>query len=59
MKLIFRNYRCGLDLNKAEIDLLWKDFHADSVKFSNFVRRFFLPREFSQIRRTRDKIELG
>ena len=48
-----------MDLNKTEIDILWKDFRSDSVKFSNFVRRFFLPREFSQIRRIRDKIELG
>ena len=48
-----------MDLSKAEIDLLWKDFRSESVKFSNFVRRFFLPREFSQIRRIRDKIELG
>jgi hypothetical protein len=48
-----------MDLSKAEIDVLWKDFRSESVKFSNFVRRFFLPREFSQIRRIRDKIELG
>ncbi len=51
--------RFGLEINKMEVDLLWKDFHSESIRFSNFVRRFFLPREFSQIRRVKDKIELG
>lgn len=51
--------RCGLELNTHEAELLWKDFHTKVVRFSNLVRRFFLPSEFNQIRTIKDKIELG
>lgn len=39
--------------------MLWKDFDAECVPFSLFVRRFFLPEEFGNFRHIRHQIKLG
>lgn len=51
--------KCSVEMSDAEIDLLWKDFEADVVPFSNFVRRFFKPAEFDRIRDVHYKRKIG
>ncbi|CAF0707697.1 unnamed protein product [Brachionus calyciflorus] len=50
--------KCGANFTSEQIDLLWKDFEADSIPFSNFLRRFFRPDEFNNFREIRQKIKL-
>ena len=51
--------RLGAKLTDSEIDLLWKDFEAETIPFSHLVRRFFKPDEFSRLRNIKFKIKLG
>jgi len=46
-------------LSDSEVDELWKDFEAEVIPFSNLVRRFFKPDEFSRLRSIKFKIKLG
>ena len=48
-----------LNLEQAEIDLLWRDFDADLIPFSNLMRRFFMPDEFYRFRNGKYKKQQG
>jgi hypothetical protein len=50
--------RLDFPITDQEANLIWIDFKADTIKFSNFLRRFFLPKEFDKIRHLREKIDL-
>lgn len=51
--------KCKVDMTSDEIELVWKDFEADVVPFSNFVRRFLRPDEFDKIRELHYKRKIG
>ena len=51
--------KCNVEMNDDEVDLVWKDFEADVIPFSNFVRRFLRPAEFDKIRELHYKCKIG
>lgn len=51
--------KCKVDMSIDEIELVWKDFEAEVVPFSNFVRRFLRPDEFDKIRELHYKRKIG
>lgn len=51
--------KCQLHLSPSDIELIWKDFEAENVPFSNVVRRFLKPDEFDQLREVHFKRKIG
>jgi Ca2+-binding EF-hand superfamily protein len=51
--------KLGLELTQEELELIWQDFDAELVRFSNIVRRFFKPDEFDRIREVHYKRKIG
>lgn len=51
--------KLGLELSQEELELIWGDFDAELVRFSNIVRRFFKPDEFDRIRDVHYKRKIG
>ena len=51
--------KLGLELSQEELELIWQDFDAELVRFSNIVRRFFKPDEFDRIREVHYKRKIG
>lgn len=51
--------KLGLELSQEELELIWRDFDAELVRFSNIVRRFFKPDEFDRIRDVHYKRKIG
>ena len=49
--------RVGLQLSEEDVDSVWRGFgDVDEVPFSNIVRRFVMPEEFSRLRKVSDKV---
>lgn len=58
-KFRFLMAKCGLKMTYEEVEHVWKGFEMESVPFSNLVRRFIIPEEFSKIRKIKDEIKQG
>ena len=49
--------KCGLKMTAEEVEHIWKGFDMVNVPFSNLVRRFIIPEEFSKLRKIKDEIK--
>lgn len=52
--------RVGLKLSEEDVACVWRGFSGvEQVPFSNIVRRFVIPEEFSRMRKFNDRVEKG
>lgn len=41
------------------MNILWQSFPNEQIPFSNLVRRFVIPDQFSRLRKIKEKIDEG